>query len=105
MTFFLSYMSLEKLIRQAKRILLASLAAAVSAPIFAWLLSELVVYYELFSTGAQSWAELSNDLGLGILLVMVVPLGTLVGSVSVWFVVWLRTRKAFAASSSVGVVH
>lgn len=75
------------------RVLLASTAALVSVPAFAWLAAELAAYYEMFSTGMNSRAELGEDLGFGILLFMVVPPVTLFGSLFMWWFVWSRTGR------------
>lgn len=76
------------------RVLLASTAALVSLPVFAWLAAEFAAYYEMFSAGMDSRAELADDLGFGILLFMVVPPLTLAGTVSVWWLVWSRTGRS-----------
>lgn len=76
------------------RSLLASTAALVSVPVFAWLAAELAAYYEMSSTGMTSRAELGDDLGFGILLFMVVPPFTLAGAAFVWGVVWYRTGRS-----------
>jgi hypothetical protein len=78
----------------AKRVAITSLAVAASLPAIAWALSELVVYYEWFSTGATSRAELGEDFGLGVLLFLVVPPGTLIGVVFIGLAVWSRTGKS-----------
>lgn len=76
------------------RVLLASTAALVSLPAFAWFAAELAAYYEMFSTGMNSRAELGDDLGFGILLFMVVPPFTLVGAAYVCWLVWSRTGRS-----------
>jgi hypothetical protein len=76
------------------RVLLASTAAFVSLPAFAWLTAVLAAYYEMFSTGMNSRAELGDDLGFGILLFMVVPPFTLAGVSFVWWLVWSRTGQS-----------
>lgn len=83
-----------------KRLLISSLAVIASIPAIAWLLSELVVYFEWFSTGASSRAELGDDLGLGILLFLVVPPGTLIGAVLVGLAVWSRTGKCSSQAAN-----
>lgn len=75
------------------RILITLLAIIASIPAIVWLLSEFVVYYEMVSTGANTRAELGDDLGLGILFFMVVPLGTLIGAFLVGLKVWFHTGK------------
>ena len=85
---------------KGKRFLITSLAVIASIPVIAWLLSELVVYYEWFSTGASSRAELGEDLGLGILLFLVVPPGTFIGVVLVGQAVWSRTGKLSAQTAN-----
>lgn len=82
------------------RVLLASTAAIASVPVFAWLVAELAGYYEMFSTGMKSRTELGNDLGFGILLFMVVPPVTLLGSLFVWWFVWSRTGRTKKAVSN-----
>jgi hypothetical protein len=77
-------------VKTGRRLFLASAAAAVSLPVIGWLLSEATVYYYMFISGMSARAELAGDLGVGILLFMVVPLGTLFGTVSVWFFTWYR---------------
>lgn len=69
------------------------LAVIASIPVIVWLLSEFVVYYEMVSTGANTRAELGDDLGLGILFFMVVPLGTFIGASFVGLKVWFHTGK------------
>lgn len=76
------------------RVLLASTAALVSLPAFAWLTAELAAYYEMFSTGMNSRAELGDDLGFGLLLFMVVPPFTLAGVALVCWLVWSRTGRS-----------
>lgn len=76
------------------RVLLASTAALVSLPAFAWIAAELAAYYEMLSTGMNSRSELGDDLGFGILLFMVVPPFTLAGAVFVWGLVWFRTGRS-----------
>lgn len=76
------------------RVLLASTAAFVSLPAFAWLAAELAAYYEMLSTGMNSRAELGDDLGFGILLFMVVPPFALASAVFVWWLVWSRTGRS-----------
>lgn len=73
-----------------QRALLASLAALLSLPAWAWLVAELAGYYEMFSTGMNSQAELGDDLGFGILLLLVVPPFSLAGSSFVWWLIWSR---------------
>lgn len=76
------------------RVLLASTAALISVPAFAWLAAELAACYEVFSTGMNSRAELGDDLGFGILLFLVVSPFTLTGALFVWWFVWSRTGRA-----------
>jgi len=76
------------------RAFLASTAALVSLPAFAWLAAELAAYYEMISTGMNSRAELGDDLGFGILLFMVVPPLALAGAVYAWWFVWSRTGRS-----------
>lgn len=83
------------------RVLLTSTAALVSLPAFAWLAAELAAYYEMYSTGMHSRAELGDDLGFGMLLFMVVPPFTLAGAAFVWWLVWSRTGRSNAAQSDV----
>lgn len=73
------------------RALLASVAALASVPCTAWLASELVAQYEMWSTNMQARAELTDDLGLGILLFMAVPPVVVLGFIYVWWFVWSRT--------------
>lgn len=82
------------------RVFLASTAALISLPAFAWLAVELAAYYEMLSTGMSSRAELGEDLGFGILLFMVVPPLALAGAAFVWGLVWSRTRRSNAAIST-----
>lgn len=84
------------------RALLATTAALVTLPAFAWLAAELAAHYEMFSTGMNSRAELGDDLGFGILLFMVVPPFTLVGGVFVWWLVWSRTGRSKTTRSNGG---
>jgi len=60
-----------------KNTLITALVTIVSAIIFWNVLAEIVVYYEMAATGAETRTELADDLGLGILLFAVVPPGTL----------------------------
>lgn len=78
---------------KGQRAFLASTAALVSLPAFAWLAAELAAFNEMFSTGMSSRAELGDDLGFGILLFMVVPPFTLAGVASVWWLVWSHTGR------------
>jgi hypothetical protein len=82
-----------KIMHKETRILITLLAVIASIPAIAWLLSEFVVYYEMFSTGANTRAELGEDLGLGILLSMFVPPETLIGAFLVGVKVWFHTGK------------
>ncbi len=79
---------------KALRAFLATIVALVSVPAYAWLAAELAAYYEMFSTGMKSRAELGDDLGFGILLFMVVPLFTLAGALLVWGLFWFRTGRS-----------
>jgi hypothetical protein len=79
--------------QKAKRIALATGAATASLLVIGWILGELVVQYEIYTTGARSRAELGDDLGLGILLLIVVPIGSIAGAVLVWCKVWSATKK------------
>lgn len=79
--------------RKDLRVLVSSIATLASLPAFAWLAAELAAYYEIFSTGMNSRAELGDDLGFGILLFMVVPPIALSGSLFVWWFVWSRTGR------------
>lgn len=83
-----------KVMHKGLRVLLASTAALVSLPAFAWLVAEIAAYYEMFSTGMNSRAELGDDLGFGILLFMVMPPFTLAGAAFVWLLVWSRTGRS-----------
>ena len=73
-----------------------ALAFVASAAALYWVLSEAVVLFEVWHTGAASRAELGRDLGLGILAFAVVLPGTLVGAslmaglAMVW-IVWPRS--------------
>lgn len=82
-----------------KRVLIASLVAVLSLPVIGWLLSELVVFYELFATGAGSRTELGDDFGFGLLLFFVVPPGTIVGAAVVWLTVWSGLGRISSPSS------
>jgi hypothetical protein len=73
------------------RLLLATTAALISAPVFAWLAAELATLYYTLSTGVYTQAELGDDLGFGVLLFMVIPPITLIGSLFVWCFVWSRS--------------
>jgi len=84
---------MSSVMRKDLRVLVSSIAALASLPAFAWLAAELAAYYEIFSTGMNSRAELGDDLGFGILLFMVVPLIALSGSLFVWWFVWSRTGR------------
>lgn len=77
---------------KSKRVLITLLAVLVSIPAVSWLLSEMLVYYEWFSTAASSRAELGDDFGLGILLFLIVPLGTFIGVVFIGRAVWRHTN-------------
>jgi hypothetical protein len=82
------------------RVPLAVAAALISLPAFTWLAEELAAYYEMFSTGMNSRAELGDDMGFGILLFMVVPPFTLAGAASVFWLVWSRTGRSKATLSN-----
>ena len=79
--------------RILKRALFSTIAAIISIPIIYYGLCEAVVYYEMFSTGTSSRAQLGEDLGLGILLFLVVPPGTLIGAIGIWVMTWFQLRK------------
>jgi hypothetical protein len=81
------------IVNKSQRILYSWLAAILSLPLIVWLLSEVVVFYEMLTTGASSRRELGDDLGLGILLFMVVPIGTIIGAIGVWIAVWIHTGR------------
>lgn len=92
-TWSVNWCGLQCVMHKGLRAVLASTAALVSMPAFAWLAAELAAYHEMFSTGMHSRAELGDDLGFGILLFMVVPPFTLAGAVFVWWFVWSRTGR------------
>lgn len=56
-------------------------------------LGELVVYFEMWSTGVKERVELANDFGLGILFVIVViPVSFVLASISGW-IAWRRFSR------------
>ena len=71
---------------------LASLLAITSVPLISWLAAEAVVRYEMLATGAKSRAALGDDFGLGMLLFVFVPIGSVLGALGVWVLVWHRTK-------------
>ena len=89
--------------RKSKRLLISSLITLASIPLIAWILGELVLYYELITTGAASREELGDDFGLGILLFLVVPAGTLLSACLVWIAAWWGTGKPEANPNSTTV--
>lgn len=76
-----------------KRALFSTISGIISIPIFYYGLCEAVVYYEMFSTGTSSRAQLGENLGLGVLLFLVVLPGTLTGAIGIWVVTWFQLRK------------
>ena len=70
-----------------------SLAFVVSQVAFYWLFSEMVVFYEMWVTGATLRAELADDFGLGILGLLVALPGSVLGALVVAWVVWNRVPK------------
>ncbi len=79
--------------RNINRAVVSIIAAFISTLITWWLLSEGVVLYEMHATGAISRTELADDFGLGILLVFIVPAGTLLFAIIVAVLVWRLLGK------------
>jgi hypothetical protein len=73
------------------RIGITTLATLVACAGLYWLSSEAVVAWQLDATGANSRAELGDDLGLGILLLLFCLPTTAVGTVWTALHVWGRT--------------
>jgi hypothetical protein len=66
-----------------------TVGAAVATSYITWVsLSELVVRYEMWSTGVSSLAELGGVSGVTTLLFLVVPPGTIALTSVVAWVVW-----------------
>jgi hypothetical protein len=58
------------------------------------ILSEAVVYFEMWSTNALSRADLADDFGLGLLGVFIVVPGSIVGGMVVGWIAWRRVSAA-----------
>ena len=83
------------------RFLISVAALPVSFFALEWAFSELIVRYEMWATGATSRAQLTDDFGLGLLLVGVALPAAAIGSVVVSALAWrsfFRFRKIQNAS-------
>ncbi len=78
---------------QFKRAIFSLAMAVMSLPALYWVLSEAAVLYEMAATGAQTRAELGDDLGLGFLGLFLVLPGTIVGAVAVGLLIWSLCRR------------
>jgi len=79
--------------RKSTQLLLSAAAGSASAPAIYWLLSEAVVVYEVWATSTATRSELANDMGLGILLLIIVLPGTLIGGALCSWLAWCLLRR------------
>jgi hypothetical protein len=76
-----------------RRVVFTIIGTMVSAIVFWNALAEAVVLYEMWATGASTRAELVDDMGLGILLLVVVPPGTIILSSIMAWGIWRHLKK------------
>ena len=76
-----------------RRVIFTIIGTMVSAIVFWNALAEAVVLYEMWATGASTRAELADDMGLGILLLVVVPPGTIILSSIMALRIWRHLKK------------
>jgi hypothetical protein len=55
-----------------------------------WIMSEAVVYFEMWSTGAVSRADLADDFGLGLLGTFLILPGSIIGGTVMGWVAWRK---------------
>lgn len=76
-----------------KRVACSVTAFILATVIAEQLLGDVAVYFEMWSVGASSRAELADDFGLGLLwLLIVLPGSIIVGAISSW-VTWIVLKK------------
>ena len=76
-----------------KRLACSVIAFILATVIAEQLLGDVAVYFEMWSVGASSRAELVDDFGLGLLwLLIVLPGSIIVGAISSW-VTWIVLKK------------
>jgi hypothetical protein len=66
----------------------ALVAFGIAAATLHWILGEVAVRFEMWSTGTTSRADLANDFGLGLLWLVIVVPGSFVGAVVASWWVW-----------------
>ncbi|RBP76869.1 hypothetical protein DET64_10152 [Marinobacter nauticus] len=76
-----------------RSVIFTIIGTMVSAIVFWNALAEAVVLYEMWATGASTRAELADDMGLGILLLVVVPPGTIILSSIMALRIWRHLKK------------
>lgn len=76
-----------------RRVIFTIIGSMISAIVFWNALAEAVVLYEMWATGASTRAELADDMGLGILLFLVVPPGTIILSSIMALGIWRHLNK------------
>lgn len=76
-----------------RRVIFTIIGTMISAIVFWNALAEAVVLYEMWATGASTRAELADDMGLGILLFLVVPPGTIILSSIMALGIWRHLNK------------
>jgi len=76
--------------RTVRNIVIVTLVFIGSIPALLVVLSEILVYFEMWTTGAASRAELSEDYGLGLLLMFIGVPSSFVGAL---LIAWLTWRK------------
>lgn len=84
--------------RFIKRLPFSLGAGILALPPLAWLVSELLVLHEMHVTGAFTQADLSEDYGLGFLMMFAWPLLTLVAAVLVMVCAWFWSARIFRAT-------
>ena len=74
----------------ARKIGIVTLVFFVGVAMLYCILSEAVVYFEMWSTNAVSRSELADDFGLGILGVFVAVPGSIIGGTVMGWIAWRR---------------
>ncbi|MET4163933.1 hypothetical protein ABIE61_003799, partial [Marinobacterium sp. MBR-111] len=86
-------------VSQMKRVACSVIAFILATVIAEQLLGDVAVYFEMWSVGASSRAELADDFGLGLLwLLIVLPGSIIVGAISSW-VTWIVLKKESGSDS------
>ena len=87
--------------RKVSRLVISLAAGLASVPVAYLVLSEAVVFYELWSTRTATRAELGDDLGFGLLLILVVLPGAAITAVVTAWGAWrfLNRRGASRVST------